>query len=118
MNDLVCVQIAHAVCNLSGPVEEKTDREFDVATKHLVELTIRAVLHHNAETRSLRAHTPEMDTQHDITQICHEMFRESKQVSDQGLAHLKEMTLVWLSFRRCLMSVSLMSRTFFTATCS
>ena len=58
MDDLVRVEVVHAVGDLLGPVDEQRGRQTLVITQDLVELAVRAVLHDDTVAWRLRAHTP------------------------------------------------------------
>lgn len=58
MDDLVQVEVVHAACDAHGPVHQQRRRDLPAGPQHLVELALRAVLHDDAVTRSLRAHAP------------------------------------------------------------
>ena len=62
VNNLVCMEVAHAVCNLLSPIKKKTDRKFNVTPQHFVELTVRTVFHDDAKAGSLSAYAPESAT--------------------------------------------------------
>ena len=58
MDDLVGVEVGHAVGDLSRPIIEQRGGQLLAVTEHLVELAIRAVLHHDAVARGLGTDAP------------------------------------------------------------
>lgn len=63
MDDLVEVKVVHAPSNTHGPVHEQGRRDLSARSQHLVQLSLSAVLHDDAVTRSLGA-DPSEKVQH------------------------------------------------------
>ena len=58
MDDLVVMEIRHAIGDLFEPVEKEEGGKVKVGSEDVVEGSIRTVLHHYAVTRVLTAHPP------------------------------------------------------------
>ena len=69
----------------------------------------------NHEGRQKSVIPPNSPRQYKVDKMAN--TQHTRQALYRQFTHLNEMMLGWLSFRRCLMSVSLTSLTFFTATC-
>lgn len=116
MDDLVKVKIVHAAGDAHGPVHKKGGRDLPACSQDLVQLPLGAVLHDDAVTRRLGANTPEN------TRIRRQLSTKAEPLGGGHISHtlartnLKVMMLGCFSLRKCLMSVSLMFRTFLTAT--
>jgi len=65
--DLVGMQVAHASCDLFRPADKQSWRNVFTISEYLVELTVRAVLHHNAIAWWLHADAP---VTHTHTKTC------------------------------------------------
>ena len=56
MNDLLGMEVEHAVGYLSGPAHYLRRQDL-FSSNEVIEVALRTVLHHNTETRRLYAHT-------------------------------------------------------------
>ena len=64
MDDLVQVKVVHAAGNARGPVHQHPGGHFPPRPQHLIQLTLGTVLHDDAVTRCLSAHTPKIVKTH------------------------------------------------------
>lgn len=79
--------------------------------QEVVQLPVLAILHNDAVTRSLSTYS----SGRHMEKNAYDRKKHGKMIKRTAI-YLNETMLGWLSFLRCLMSVSCGSRTFFTAT--
>ena len=103
MYDLVLVKVVHTSGDLLGPLHQLLRMNLLAVPEEVEESAVRAVLHHDTEHGGLDTNSPERDND------------DRKSFTDLQFTHLNWTMLGWLSFLKCLMSVSYSSFTFFTA---
>ena len=58
MYDLLGMEVEHSVCNLASPADHLWGEDLPRGADVVVEIALRAELHHHTETGWFRAYTP------------------------------------------------------------
>ena len=98
------MKIVHASGDLFGPLNQLLGGDLLAVPEEVEEGPVGAVLHDDTEDGRL-----------DTDSSTHITYKFASSINS---THLNWTMLGWLSFLRCIMSVSYSSFTFFTATCS